>query len=374
MLTFFVAAAALCYVRLRESPGRARGAWCLLGVCIGLACLSKPPAFGCCFFALIVLHRAVDRGPGSVASRAGGPLLAALAAAAVAAPWYALLWSRLGGAGLHALFVYNSVGRALAPAARDPLCCHAAVWHSSMAFRFTEVALACAAAGWVLGGRRRDPLLLLAGGYLAALSVAGKAHHYVYYCFPFLAVLVAGLFTASVRRVASHLGAGQARRAAVLAGCLAAALLAYDSARTARALRGPAWTHPPVGLHQRLAPLIERGDCRLILLGFPDWRGPSASQLFAGANFEELYYGPRLVGARRVDAAAELEQLLRDGVPTVVVLPPVNRPQPPMGGLRPESRVQEGAWPWCTYPILTFNGAARLVPPAELTRIARGGR
>jgi 4-amino-4-deoxy-L-arabinose transferase-like glycosyltransferase len=375
MLTFFVSGAALCYVRLLIRPSCSWMGWCFLGSCIGLACLSKPPVFGGYFFVLIVIHWLVFGRRESFAVRIVGPFLAMTFAVLIASPWYVLLWSRLGNSCLHTLFVFNSVERALDPTERNYLCCHDAIWHTSTSFKFMEVAMLCAVACWFVKNHRAKwgPLLFVVGGYLLALTAAGKAFQYIYYPFPLLAVLVAGLFLESGPRLVAWFRPRLARPVAYFGVGLAISLVASDCAFTLHILRRPPWTHPPVAIYERFAPELAQGTCRIVLFDFPKVDGTSATGRDAD-NFEDLYYLRRMPLADRVQDVRELNCLLEDGKPTVVILPPLTAPQPDLGGLCPDVRIEENGWRSYTYPVLSFHGAAASVPPFVLARLARGGQ
>lgn len=375
MLAFFVSAAALCYAWLQTRSTYSWLGWSLIGVSIGLACLSKPPVFGGCFFTLIVLHWFGAGRHQAVMSRVKGPVLAVAAVLIVAAPWYLLLWSRLGNPCLHALFIHNSVERALDPTSHNPLCCHDAIWHSSRAFRLTEVALVCAFGCWFTKYRRSQwgLLLFLGCGYLLALSAAGRAGNYIFYAFPLLAVLLAGLLLDSgpylVKRFRPDLGRAATRVGVILAVILAGA----DCVKVLRVFVGPAWRHPPVGIYERIAPELAQRRCHFVLFDFPSaqrlpwWDRPLR-------NFEDLYYADRMPLADRIWDVEQLKTLLEDGKPTLVVLPPITEPQPQLAGLRSELRVQENPWPSYTYPVLTFHSTPCPIPFAELVRLARGSQ
>jgi len=366
MLTFFVTAATLCYAWLYIKPGRAYSAWGLLGVCIGLACLTKPPVFGVFFFTLITLHWLIHRRGESLAVRTAGPVLAAAIATLIAAPWYFLLWRRLGNGCLYSLFIYNSLERALDRTVRDPFCCHRAIWHSSSAFKLVEAAFACAVGSWAARYRRQEwgLLLFLAGGYLLALTAAGKPFQYIYYPFPLLAVLLAGLFLESGPFLLAWVVPKLARTAVLVGVAVAAVLISADCLRALRILGGPAWTHPPFGIYERLAPELAQRHCRYVLFGFH----------LETCNFEDLYYQAHMPLANRVRDLKELSALLEDGTPILVLLPPITSPQPQLAGLRPEIWLQENPWPIFTYTVLAFNGGSSLIPAAELTRLARGNQ
>jgi 4-amino-4-deoxy-L-arabinose transferase-like glycosyltransferase len=374
MLAFFIGAATLCYAWHPQRPARATPAWVLVGLCIGLACLSKPPVFGCFFFTFISLHHVWSRPRQPWANRVAGPLLAFAVGLVVAAPWYVLLWHRLGTSCLHALFVYNSVERALNPTLRDHLCCHHGIWHASNGFKFIEPALACAFVFWLSNHRRPrwGLLLLLVVSFLLALSAAGKCAQYIFYVFPLLSVFLAALFLESGPRLAARLRPGFARIVSIAGVALAVVLVGADTVKTWRTLNRPAWVHPPVGIYERLASDLDQQRCHFVLFDFPS-AGESASSASA-SNFEDLYYCPRMPRADRVRDVDELKRLLEDNKPAIVLLPPLSCPRPLLAGLRPDVQVEENQWPFYTYPTLLFHGAATKLTVAELVRLSRGSQ
>lgn len=375
MLTFFIGAAVLSYAWLRLQPGRGWVGWALVGGCLGLACLSKPPVFAGVFLALICLHWLAGWRQGTLTRRVAGPALAFVVLLVVAGPWYLLLWSHLGNASLHALFVHNSVERALDPSVRDYLCCHRDLWHASTTFKLIEVALVAAGVCWVAGYRSAQwgLLLLISGGYLLALSAAGKAGNYIFYPFPLLAVVLAGLFLESGPWLVTRVWPAQGRVALLTGMGLAGVLLLIDGVSAIRPLTRPLWVHPPVGIYQRMLPDLAQGDCRFVLYDFPTADGVTASGGLYG-NFEDLHYPARMPLADQVRDPGALTRLLADGKPTVVVLPQLTRPQPDLDGLQPEERIEQNPWRFYTYPVLTFHGAAGRFLPGELARLARGGQ
>jgi 4-amino-4-deoxy-L-arabinose transferase-like glycosyltransferase len=366
MLAFFITAATFCYAWIQTRPARAWTAWGLLGVCIGLAWLSKPPVFGCFFLAGISLHHLCARRGEPWPARVAGPLFAFTAGVVIAVPWYLLMWLRLGNPFLQELFVHNSVERALDPSLRDFFCCHRSFWHASYSFKLMELALACAVACWLVNHRRPQVglLLFLTGGYLCALTAAGKSFQYVYYAFPSLSVVLACLLLDFGPRLAvwswPQVGV---RRASLIGAGFAAVLVGADAVRALRTLASPPWVHPPVGIYERLARELEQGRCHFVLFNFHSLKE---------FNVEDLYYCPRLPLADRVQDVAGLRSLLEDNKPTIVLLPPGAGPQPQLAALRPEVWVQENNRPLYTYPVFTFHGATTKVTVAELVRLARG--
>jgi 4-amino-4-deoxy-L-arabinose transferase-like glycosyltransferase len=372
---FFITAAAFCYAWIRTRSVRGMSAWCVLGLCIGLAWLSKPPVFGSFFLVVIGLHHlAVSREP--LTRRALGPLLAAAVGVVVAAPWYVAMWMRLGNPFLHALFVHNAVERAIDPGIRDYLCCHNAILHSSFSFKLIEAAFACALGCCIVNHRRTQwaLLLTLAGSFLLALSTAGKAFQYIFYSFPLLSVILAGLFLESGPRLVERYWPGRTRFATIAFVGLAVALLAADCQKILRTIAMSAWVHPPVGIYERLESGLAEGRCRFVLfdIGSPV-RGVSSSGR-GMTNFEDLYYGRRMPLADWVSNVEDLKRLLEDGKPTIVLLPPLTSlPQPRLEGLTPETRIEDNLWPAYTYPTLTFHGAAAEFSAGELIRLCRAG-
>jgi 4-amino-4-deoxy-L-arabinose transferase-like glycosyltransferase len=369
LLTFCITAAALCYAWLTVQPGRRWLTWSLVGLFIGLAWLSKPPVFGGFFLGAIGLHHlGTCRAPWR--TRLLGPLLALGVGLLVAAPWYVLLWSRLGTHSLHQLFVHNSVERALDTGTWDVLCCFNALWHASNGFKLVPLALAVGFGCWLAGVRRSQwgLVLFLGGSYLLALSSSGKCAQYTFYAFPILAVVLAGLFLESGPWLLGRLWLGR-QTVALASVALAAFLVGADGLKTLRTLTTPSWVHPPVGLYAQFASALEQGDCRFVLFDF--------DRVSKGyPNAEDLYYRPRLPLAYRVDNLAELRLLLADSRPTIVVLPaelsPESRAQ--LAGLHPELWIEEGSYARYCYPVLAFHGASARLPIPELVRLARANQ
>ena len=373
---FFITAAAFCYAWIRTRPVRGMSVWCVLGLCIGLAWMSKPPVFGSFFLIVISLHHLAVARSERLTSRALGPLLAVAVGAVVAAPWYVAMWMRLGNPFLHALFVHNAVERAVDPTVRDYLCCHNAILHSSFSFKLIEAAFACALGCCIVDHRRTQwgLLLALAGSYLLALSTAGKAFQYIFYSFPLLSVLLAGMFLDSGPRLVARYWPGRTRFASIAFVGLAVALIAADCHKILRTLAAAAWVHPPVGIYQRLEPELASGRCRFVLFDIGVPAGGASSSGRGITNFEDLYYVRRMPLAGWVGNVEDLKRLLDDGKPTIVLLPPATSPPPPkLEGLSPETRIEENVWPAYTYPTLTFHGAAAEFSAGELIRLCRAG-
>jgi hypothetical protein len=92
------------------------------------------------------------------------------------------------------------------------------------------------------------------------------------------------------------------------------------------------------------------------------------------SNFEEFYYSARMPLADRAADTEELKGLLREQTPTVVVLPPLTMPQPDLGGVHPERRIEDNHWACYTYPVLTFHGGADKLPADEWAWLCRGSQ
>lgn len=374
-ITFFLTAAVVGYAWLHHKPGRRHWSWVALGVCIGLAWLSKPPVFGMVFFGAIGLHHMVVRRQ----ERLRGPLLALAAALVVAAPWYVLLWFRLGNEALYQLFVFNSVTRALAPEGRDYLWCHTLCWKASITFRLTELALVAALACWMLDRRRPQwgLLLFVTGSFLVSLTVSARFSQYLYYAFPLLCVFLAGLFMESGPWLAVRFWARAGTfRPAVLAGTsLAALLLAVDTVRLLSSLAAPDMEYPPLRIYERLLSELDRGNCRFIM--FSNYR--SDRRHVGGRTwitFEDLYYGASLSRADWIDTVDELKRLLDDGRPTLVVLPPhlAQVPaSPAVGDLRYDEWIELGGLDM-RYPVLSFNGGTARLHLGDLRNFGRSDR
>lgn len=373
MTAFFLTAAVLAYATRQHRSQRESIWWAITGASLGLACLSKPPVFGVFFFTILAAHHLwVRRREGWLASLRG-PLLALGMSMVVAGPWYFLIWLRLGHAGLFQLFVFNSVVRSIDSQPVALWQFHKALWHASNGFKLLEVAFVCAAACWWLKHLRPrwELLLAVAGSFLFALAVAGKVNaNYTYYVYPLLSVLLAAMLLEAwpwlARRVADR--AAWSRRGLRAGVATAGLAIAADFGLVVPQLAAPAWIHPPLEAYVEVLPALEQQQCRFIMYDFMHAQR-STAQPAAGTNFEELYYGPRMARAEWVDSIDELRQLLADGQPTIVVLPPIGAPTPAMAEicrLDPDHRIDLGAWPQWTYPVLSFHQASAASYPARL--------
>lgn len=373
LLAFWITGAVLAYAWLQESPHRFWRGWSLIGFCFGLACLSKPPAFGCFFLGLIGLHSLLGRRGETWSIRLGGPVLALGVGSLIAAPWYLMLWIRLGGDALHQLFIYNSVGRATDLSTYDFFCCQRAMWHASIGFKVLPLALLAAVVCGFLNHRRRSLNLLLyfSGAFLLTLSGVGQCFQYVFYVFPILAVLSSCLFLETGTRVLNWLQI-QIRPQTIqrtLIG-LAFVVVAIDVHRCVMGFRAFEWTHPPVGIYLRLESRIEQKKCRLVCYDFPTEESLAAIGL-AGRNFEDAYFCPRMKLAEQVSTVEKLTAILKEEGPTLVILPPITQTQPDLTGLTPEVRIVQNRWPAYSYPVLFFHGASGVVSVEEIAQLCR---
>jgi hypothetical protein len=69
-----------------------------------------------------------------------------------------------------------------------------------------------------------------------------------------------------------------------------------------------------------------------------------------------------------IDTVDELRERLADTQPTIVVLPPLGMPTQAMAEIcqmSPNARVDLGAWPNLTYPVLAFHQATVAFSPAR---------
>ncbi len=175
--------------------------------------------------------------------------MAVMVAVLVAAPWYFLLWARLGNPCLYTLFIFNSLGRALDPSQWHLLYCFDTIWRSSGAFKLVGLALMSALGCWVVKHQRTQwsILVFFTAGYLLALTAGGKGGNYVFYVFPLVAVLLASLFLESGPRLITRLRPNFARTSMLLCVGLAVGLVGYDCVITLRILVSPAWIHPSGG-------------------------------------------------------------------------------------------------------------------------------
>ncbi len=387
-LTFFVTAMAACYVRAQQVPrrgGRAqqvprRGGlwWAFTGLCLGLAVLTKPPAMGGFFFVMMCLHHLITRRDVSWKMRLLGPLAAGLVAAVVSLPWYGMIFARLGLPAIDQLFLANSVRRATIAAKGENLLPATFyvdyIWDSSWGFRCALVGLAWGAACVLVGWQRRSwsLLVLLTVPFLLVISNAvTKHHHYAYAAFPFLALTGAGMLFAGFSPRQS--GSPRCRciwRGVTIAGVIAAAFVARHDFRFAKwFLYAQRWEYPALLLHKTMEADLTSGNARLMLYRFP----ATINQLDRSLGFtaHDRYYVDRMPHAVVVRSVPELNQLLADGKPTVVVLPPKRgfAEQLTAEGLQPTpDRSLLVHSELFGYTVLTFHDAEAKLGLGELLR------
>jgi hypothetical protein len=203
--------------------------------------------------------------------------------------------------------------------------------------------------------------VILSASFLAALTLAGKVQsNYVYYVYPLLCVLLAAMFLQWGPELLRSFSQYRAQARWALPVCVMAAtvFVALDARRVVRHLTSPAWLHPPVAVYRELLPELKQRSCRLVMFDFrhPQRTLPPPFE----DNFEETYYGPRMTHVEWVDSVDNLERLLADGRPTVVITPPIRTPTPAAAALDqlgPNDKTEVGKWPSYTYPVLSFHDA-----------------
>lgn len=366
-LAFFVTAMAICHVRTFQVPDRARLWWGLAGLCLGLAVLTKPPAMGGFFFCSLCLHHLLTRSDLSWKARLLGPLGAGVVAGAVALPWYALLYERLGWPAIDQLFLGNSVRRAanVGQSVTHPFTFYLEqIRASSVGFRVAVPALIGGLVALVLGLNRRSwgVLFFLIVPFLLAISNAATKHtHYAYAAFPFLAVATAGFVLSGLTQL-PLVGSARGRwiwRAAAGAGIIAASfVLRADLAKVKEHLNDPRWDYPPPRLYEAAEPDLARAAARLVVYQFPN--GKERLDRALGFTAHDLYYLDRMPHAVPAKSVADLNHILTEGVPTVVIFPPkgMTAEQLARDGLRfsPE-RVVLTKSELFVYPVMLFHGA-----------------
>lgn len=208
------------------------------------------------------------------------------------------------------------------------------------------------------------------------MKVTGKAGShlwYTFYAFPLLAVMLAGFFLDAGPRLLQSIGM-RFQTACIAGACLAAAFIGVDLIKIGLAIDKPSWLFPPIALYDRYSAQLEQGQCRFVLFDFPHASGKSATGR-SGANYEDLYYGPKMRGAIRIDHVEELQRLLSEPTPTLVLLPSLQWPtSQSFDRLRPELVVQSNPIHSYTYPLLSFHGASAKVSIAELIKLSRSNQ
>jgi hypothetical protein len=336
-----------------------------VGLFLGLATLTKPPAMGGFFFCMLCLHHLVTRSDLSWKSRLVGPLAAGLVAAVVALPWYAAIYWRLGPGAIEHLFVTNSVGRAtrgLDTARLPPTYYVSHIWQSSWGFAAAPPAVAIGILGAIFGWNRRawGLLAVLVVPFLLVISTAATKHiHYAYSAYPLLALAAAGLLLAGLtppRRPETPAGRW-AWRAVALVGVVAAGLAVSRDLRTAKhAMAVPRFGYTPLVIHQKAEEDLAAGRVRLILYQFP----ANAERLDRKLGFtaHDRYYLDRMPHARIVRNAPKLNKLLAQCEPTVVILPPLTPREQWLRDVEyPPDRAEAMQSDLFAYPVLTFHGA-----------------
>lgn len=362
-LAFFVIGMVICYVRTHQSERQGLW-WAVLGACLGGAVLMKPPAIAGFIFCTLGLHQLLSRRDLSILGRLRGPVIAGLAGAVVGLPWYVALYYQLGPASVQRLWVGMSVGRMAGTGGQSspypPTLYTRWAWESSDLFK---VALPALALGLVfsVAGRRRfawSVPALVAGAFIAVISAAATKHpHYVYTAFPFLSLLGAAMLLSGFDAPVGSRFRRFWAFAAVL-GVVGAGVVVYRDARVVKhELRRPPHEYPPETFHIAAADDLAAGRARLILYRFPT----GTDQLDRAWRFtatERYYCQFRLPHATRVFSIEEMNALLADGTPAVVVLPPAGVAEDVVsGGLRPpESRLRVDSRVMA-YDVLGYNGA-----------------
>jgi 4-amino-4-deoxy-L-arabinose transferase-like glycosyltransferase len=327
MLAFFITSMVCCYVRTYQAPERAGLWWAFTGVCLGLAVLTKPPAMGGFFFCAISLHHLVSRSDLPGKKRMAGPLAAGLVGSLIAAPWYVFVYARLGWYGLDQLFLTNSVRRAADPGGGSVLSSwfyFECIWESSHGFRWVlggaVFGLVCTVIGW---HRQAWSVLLPGVAFIAALSLSATKHqHYMYPAFPLLSVMAAALFFVGLIPQQKPESAKSRWWCVLVALGIAMAIytLWYDFRVAKWALRAKRGDYPVTVVDKAAEAEFASGKGRLVLYRYPTCVAELDRAL--GFTAHDLYYVNRVQHAVHITTVAELNKLLADGKPTILMLPP----------------------------------------------------
>ena len=382
-LAFFVTTMVICYVRTYQAPERAGLWWGLTGLSLGLAVLTKPPAMGGFFFCTLCLHHVLVRRDLAWKVRLLGPLAAGLVAALVALPWYAMIYARLGWPAIDHLFLTNSVRRAADPGAAAPLPITFYIeqlWDSSRGFKLALPALAwgigCAISGWQR--RAWSLLVVLLVPFLLALSTSATKHeHYVFTAFPFLAIAAGALLSAGLsppHALESSRGRWIWRSLAFVGIIGAVIVIRYDLSIVKWFLKANRAEYPALRLYHATEADLIAGDGRLVLFNFP----VTIERLDRNLGFtaHDLYYLARMPAVVHVSSMEELNRLLADGKPTVLMLPPQKTTEEKVkAGLRiaPDHSLLTRSELFA-YPVMTFNqaeaklGLTKLLREMEISR------
>jgi hypothetical protein len=278
------------------------------------------------FFCAICLHHLVARGDLRWKRRLAGPFAAALVGSLIAAPWYTLIYARLGWDGLDQLLLTNSVRRA-ADSGGGRVLSHwfylECIWDSSHGFRWAfggaVLGLVCVCVGW----QRWAWSVLLPGiAFIAALSLSATKHqHYMYAAFPLLSVMAAALLLVGLIPPQKPEGTRSRWRAVVFVGiAVAINALWFDFHRAKWTLCNKRGDYPVTVLYKAAETEFAAGNARLVLYRYPT----RIAQLDRALGFtaHDLYYVNRLQHVAHVTNVKELNALLADGKPTVLMLSP----------------------------------------------------
>jgi hypothetical protein len=331
LVTFLVAAGAVIYWAVGRGK-RGWIGWIGVGVCAGLASLTKP-FVGVPLIALLAIHALfVERASASFGRRLIRVFLGIFVLAAVAAPWYEVQRQKFP-AFRHEMFMKNLVERVTQGVDDKQL----ESWYfypglitkSSLPFALAIPAVGFACGVWVAGGspwRSRYALLtLLGGGWVLLFSVsASKAIHYVYPAFPAIAVSIAAGVIVAARWIGERWIATPAgrTRVAVAASLVAAACFASQYARTLYfAIPADRSAYVPWEMCRALSPAIRTGDARVILAGFPEsqteWRSGLGLRARDCYYLEQIRSRPSTMWTRD---AGQLAQALEQHTPSLVIV------------------------------------------------------
>ncbi len=333
-LMLFLTLMPYCYLRTFRPGANPITWWMLTGATLGGAIMMKPPAMGGFFFGLIGLHHLFARRDLAWREHFTRPLLALAVATLIALPWYALIYQRLGFPGLKILFYDNSIRRVTHGTGRHyqppPYWLYLDfLWGSARSGLLFWPSLAFGACCVVVGWLRFAWSLptLLAGAYVAAISLATvKNPHYVYCAVPFLCVLSAAALLIGWLPRPQVLGNGRfgvaVWRVVAVVGLVSAMLFVRtDLRRNYQKLHAPAWEYPPLMVYRAAESHLANGSARFVLFGdYPHKREETNAN--RGFGSVDRFYRPRLSQAEQLFTLDELKSLRGDARPAVVFLPP----------------------------------------------------
>jgi 4-amino-4-deoxy-L-arabinose transferase-like glycosyltransferase len=331
LVTFLITAGVVIY----WAAGRGRRGWIGwigVGVCAGLASLTKP-FVGVPLVVLLAIHSLfVERGGATPGRRGVGILLGILSLVAVAAPWYEAQRHKYP-AFAGEMFGKNLVERVTQGVDDKQL----ESWYfypelitkSSLPFALAIPAVAFAFGVWVAGGtawRSRYALLtLIGGGWVLLFSLsASKAIHYVYPTFPALAVMIAAGAVVLARKIGERwtLTPAGRTRAAVATAILVTACVAFQYGRILYlAIPADRSAYVPWEMYRALSPAIRAGDARVIIAGFPQMQTEWRSAL--GLRARDCYYLEQLralPSTMWLRDATELSRVLQGRIPALVIV------------------------------------------------------